>query len=102
MDFCTFCIVLSISYLFILAALGAIYEANDNEKARLIIFRSVASCSFVVTFLLHIYTACDKDEPRAIDVYRGRTELEVTSKYKNEELVDKDTIVVFKNIKEEK
>ena len=54
---------------------------------------------FVVGFILFICCAIDKEtNPTAIDVYRGKTTLEVT--YKNG--VPIDTVVVFKEFKERK
>lgn len=51
---------------------------------------------FVVGFILFICCAIDKEtNPTAIDVYRGKTTLEVT--YKNG--VPIDTVVVFKERK---
>ena len=59
---------------------------------------SAITC-FVVGFILFICCAIDKEtNPTAIDVYRGKTTLEVT--YKNG--VPIDTVVVFKEFKERK
>ena len=54
---------------------------------------------FVVGFILFICCAIDKEtNPTAIDVYRGKTTLEVTYK----DGVPIDTVVVFKEFKERK
>lgn len=37
------------------------------------------------------------DIPQAIDVYRGRTELEITGVYRDSVFVVKDSVVVFKD-----
>lgn len=36
------------------------------------------------------------DEPKAIDVYRGNTELEITETVRDSVVVSRDTVVVFK------
>lgn len=43
-----------------------------------------------------ILLLCIEDRPRAIDVYRGRTELKITGEYKDSIFIPTDTIVVFK------
>lgn len=54
---------------------------------------------FVVGFILFICCAIDKEtNPTAIDVYRGKTTLEVTYK----DGVPIDTVVLFKEFKERK
>ena len=54
---------------------------------------------FVVGFILFICCAIDKEtNPTAIDVYRGKTTLEVTYK----DGVPIDTVVIFKEFKERK
>lgn len=59
---------------------------------------SAITC-FVVGFILFICCAIDKEtNPTAIDVYRGKTTLEVTYK----DGVPIDTVVVFKEFKERK
>ena len=48
--------------------------------------------SIILAFIVLITTLCLKDNPKAIDVYRGKTTLEIT--YKNR--VPIDSIVVWK------
>lgn len=54
--------------------------------------------SFLAGILIEagILLLCTKDIPRAIDVYRGRTELKITGEYKDSIFVPTDTIVIFK------
>lgn len=43
------------------------------------------------------FTNIIKPTPRAIDVYRGKTKLEITGTYKDSIFIPTDTTVVFKN-----
>ena len=64
------------------------YSDDRLSSAILIVFSSIFL--FVVIDLI-----CSKDIPNAIDVYRGKTTLEITYR----DGVALDTTVVFKNIK---
>ena len=43
-----------------------------------------------------VYGYINKETPSAIDVYRGRTELEITMIIRDSTIVSRDSIVVFK------
>lgn len=46
----------------------------------------------LIVFTLVIYS----DIPKALDVYRGKTELKITGEYKDSIFIPKDSTVVFK------
>ena len=43
-----------------------------------------------------VILTCKDDKPEAIDVYRGKTELQIEKKIVNNKVVSSDTIVVWK------
>ena len=49
--------------------------------------------TILITFELHLFVTMTNPTPSALDVYRGKTELEITSVNG----VPTDTVVVFKN-----
>lgn len=58
-----------------------------------------AVCSFFIfllSFILGIIFTTSV-EPTAIDVYRGRTKLQITETIINSKVVKKDSTVIFKN-----
>ena len=65
------------------------YKTN-GELANLLISHGI----WGVLILLFFSTIVEKDNPKAIDVYRGNTELEIHS-INN---IPQDTVVVWKNI----
>lgn len=79
----------------IITMIYAVCFPNHNDEW---LAYSAITC-FVVGFILFICCAIDKEtNPTAIDVYRGKTTLEVTYK----DGVPIDTVVVFKEFKERK
>lgn len=77
----------------IVVALIAWNVVTKNSDERL---SSAILIVFASTFLvIAIESTCSKDIPNAIDVYRGKTTLEITYR----DGVALDTTVVFKNIK---
>jgi TRAP-type C4-dicarboxylate transport system permease small subunit len=46
--------------------------------------------------MLGLYSLEHHYSPRAIDVYRNKTELKIRNTIENDKIVDSDTIVVFK------
>lgn len=48
----------------------------------------------LLSFLIGVF--CCKTEPQAIDVYRGKTKLQVTQTIKDSKVIKSDTTVVFK------
>ena len=54
-------------------------------------------CFYLVTSLgVLVYEYIHKETPSAIDVYRGKTELEITMIIRDSTIVSRDSIVVFK------
>lgn len=62
-------------------------------------------CGAVIGMVMGMYTMYDAEKdaeksiPKAIDVYRNKTELEVNYTIKNNDTINIDSLVVFKNIK---
>ena len=57
-----------------------------------------AICLFLLSSLFGVlvYDYIHKETPSAIDVYRGRTELEITKIIRDSTIVSRDSIVVFR------
>lgn len=57
-----------------------------------------AICLSLLSYIFGIlaYGYIHKETPSAIDVYRGRTELEITMIIRDSTIVSRDSIVVFK------
>jgi hypothetical protein len=57
-----------------------------------------AICLFLLSYIFGVlvYDYIHKETPSAIDVYRGRTELEITMIIRDSTIVSRDSIVVFK------
>lgn len=57
-----------------------------------------AICLFLLSYIFGVlvYEYIHKGIPSAIDVYRGRTELEITMIIRDSTIVSRDSIVVFK------
>lgn len=69
------------------------YFANDKYFRTLsVVF--VAFISVCLGGVIETYQHID--EPKAIDVYRGNTTLEITEVVKDSVVVSRDTVVVFK------
>lgn len=54
-----------------------------------------SDCVYYIFGVL-VYGYIHKETPSAIDVYRGRTELEITMIIRDSTIVSRDSIVVFK------
>lgn len=57
-----------------------------------------AICLFLLSYIFGVlvYGYIHKETPSAIDVYRGRTELEITMIIRDSTIISRDSIVVFK------
>lgn len=57
-----------------------------------------AICLFLLSYIFGVlvYGYINKETLSAIDVYRGRTELEITMIIRDSTIVSRDSIVVFK------
>lgn len=57
-----------------------------------------AICLFLLNYIFGVlvYGYINKETPSAIDVYHGRTELEITMIIRDSTIVSRDSIVVFK------
>ena len=73
------------------------YIANDKKNAGVHVI-----CGAVIGVVMGMYTmysaACDavNSIPKAIDVYRNKTELEINYTTKNNDTISVDSLVVFK------
>jgi hypothetical protein len=58
-------------------------------------------CGALIGVVMGMYTmySVENSIPKAIDVYRNKTELEVNYTIKNNDTISVDSLVVFKNIK---
>lgn len=67
---------------------------DDDIDARI----GYLACSMTLVMLLTTlsYIYIDSKHPSALDVYRGKTELEITKTFVNDSINKCDTIVVFK------
>lgn len=55
---------------------------------------------FIIGFVVGLFVApiiISDDKPKAIDVYRGKTELKINGEYKDSVFIPTDSIVIFKN-----
>lgn len=82
------CITLIITFILMLI-IGVVYDIPDGY------YWSVITTISIITLLSIILSFIDKTKPTAIDVYRGKTTLEIT--YKGGIAID--SIVVFKERK---
>lgn len=94
MIFCIICVGIILTFLIILSLYS--YTTDDGFGAGLI-----CGASIIIFLIVEVLIICDKagvlnkrSTPKAIDVYRGKTELEVTSVNG----VPIDTVVVWKEI----
>lgn len=58
-------------------------------------------CGAAIGAVMGMYTmySAENSIPKAIDVYRNKTELEVNCTIKNNDTISVDSLVVFKNLK---
>lgn len=97
----TIIIITTIVFIVIFALLFAMICSNkyDNkDRSGIIILYTI-----VIVFAIILLSATisiiegDNKQPKAIDVYRGMTELEITKTYLNDTIIQKcDSVVVFK------
>ena len=69
------------------------YIADDKNKAGVHVI-----CGAIIGVVMGMYTmySVEKSIPKAIDVYRNKTELEVNYTIKNNDTISVDSLVVFK------
>ena len=88
--------------LFIVTIFGFIGFVKDREWSIWGLFRALyAGPSIPIMIILSIFIALDyfqESEPKAIDVYRGKTELRIEQKVVNDNVVSCDTTVVWKKL----
>lgn len=81
-----FLIILSVIFL-----LSVILGLNSNEKVAEVCFEMLKG-STIALFTICVCMVITTSDPQAIDVYRGRTTLEITYK----DSIPVDSVVVFK------
>ena len=90
------------TFFIVMVLLGAIlflvaYTADEKKNAGIHVI-----CGAVIGVVMGMYTMYDavydaeKAIPKAIDVYRNKTELEVNYTIKNSDTISVDSLVVFK------
>jgi hypothetical protein len=86
------------TFFIVMVLLGAIlfwiaYIADGQKNAGVHVI-----CGAVIGAIMGMYTmyAAEKSIPKAIDVYRNKTELEVNYTIKNNDTISIDSLVVFK------
>ena len=86
------------TFIIVMVLLGAIlfcvtYIADCQKYAGVHVI-----CGAVIGAIMGMYTmyAAEKSIPKAIDVYRNKTELEVNYTIKNNDTISVDSLVVFK------
>jgi hypothetical protein len=86
------------TFFIVMVLLGAIlfwiaYIADGQKNAGVHVI-----CGAVIGAIMGMYTmyAAEKSIPKAIDVYRNKTELEVNYTIKNKDTISVDSLVVFK------
>jgi hypothetical protein len=86
------------TFIIVMVLLGAIlflvtYIADGQKYAGVHVI-----CGAVIGAIMGMYTmyAAEKSIPKAIDVYRNKTELEVNYTIKNNDTINVDSLVVFK------
>jgi hypothetical protein len=86
------------TFFIVMVLLGAIlffvtYIADGKKNAGVNVI-----CGAVIGAVMAMYTmyAAEKQIPKAIDVYRNKTELEVNYTIKNNDTINVDSLVVFK------
>ena len=88
-----FCIIVAGVVLVFLIALSLSIMNEDNSDFGTGLVSGVVIASLFVAEILMIYNISTEDKPKAIDVYRNKTELEITSVNG----VPTDTVVVWKD-----
>ena len=83
-------ILIAVILLIPILILGIKELTNDDDPFMLFILK----CSIVFAFIILIATLFLKEKPKAIDVYKGKTTLEITYK----DRVPIDSTVVWKKI----
>lgn len=68
------------------------YVARDNIQCATII-----ACMFCFFGGMVLHIVIKADEPTASDVYQGKTEIQVDYHIRNNDTIDIDTTIVFKN-----
>ena len=86
------------TFIIVMVLLGAIlfwvaYIADGQKNAGVHVI-----CGAVIGAIMGMYTmySAEKSIPKAIDVYRNKTELEVNYTIKNSDTISVDSLVVFK------
>lgn len=79
-----------LAILFLLLVLNFIWNITSEGISRVIFCLCVIICSTIFTAALIDY--CHKDNPTALDVYQGKTTLEITYR----DSIPVDSVVVFK------
>lgn len=72
--------------------IASLIETDKDEGKKSFII----SCAVLVIGLITILIVVLPEEPRALEVYRGKTELKITTEYENNKLIKCDSIVVYK------
>lgn len=88
------CTIIICIILIIFCGYRILYREDKSVSLLNIVFLTII---FTISFL-HLL-AINYPKPTAIDVYRGKTELNVTKTFANDSIIKCDSSVVFKTLK---
>lgn len=72
-------------------------EKSPTRAEYLVLFMIALTGFLTILFMTFISIKNDITPPTALDVYRGKTELQVNKIYKNDSIVSCDSIVIMKD-----
>lgn len=78
----------------VISALSSVIIFSSEKK----VIKIIALFIIIFDYLLWGCFCIEQRKIKAIEVYRGKTELKIEDKYINGELVKSDTIVVYKKL----
>lgn len=99
-------VLISILLVLIFAVIGGLMEIRTREKygdvaGTMLFFGNFYGMITMTVILVSIFVMNSRltpKEPEAIDVYRNNTELKIQHVIENNDTIQSDTTVVFKNI----
>lgn len=77
------------------AGIIMITDSGGNKEITITIFKTLTITLFIFSFIFISLRDKTKD-PKALDVYRGKTELVITSKTRGNIVIEKDSTVIWK------
>lgn len=93
------CIIIICIILIIFCGYRILYREEDNREDKTISLLNIILLTIIFTISFLDLLAINYPKPTAIDVYRGKTELNVTKTFTNDSIIKCDSSVVFKTLK---